>query len=52
MHDILKSYEWAKMRELLAMFKEGSTYDKALQEVYSFDTNGLEELWWAYVGTM
>jgi len=49
---LVDTYGWAKMRELLATFKEGSTYDKALQEVYGFDTNGLEELWRAYIGTM
>ncbi len=41
---------WAEMQELLAVFKEGSTYDKALQKVYGFDTNGLEEQWRAHVG--
>ena len=47
---LIDTYDWAKMRELLAIFKEGSTYDNALQEVYSLDTGGLEEQWRAHVG--
>jgi len=48
---LVETYGWAKMRELLTTFKEGSTYDKALQEVYGFDTDGLGELWRAYATT-
>ena len=44
---LVETYEWSKMRELLSIFKEGSTDDKALQQVYSFDIDGLEELWQA-----
>ena len=47
---LIDTYDWAKMRELLAIFKEGSTYDNALQEVYSFDTGGLEEQWRTHIG--
>ena len=47
---LIDAYDWAKIRELLATFKEGSTYDNALQEVYAFDTDGLEERWRAHVG--
>jgi hypothetical protein len=47
---LVDTYGWDKMRELLAVFKEGSTYDNALQEVYSFDTGGLEEQWRVHVG--
>jgi len=47
---LIDNYDWAKMRELLAIFKEGSTYDNALIEVYGFDTIGLEERWWAHIG--
>jgi len=47
---LIDNYDWAKMRELLAIFKEGSTYDNALIEVYGFDTNGLEERWRAHIG--
>jgi len=34
-----------KMHELLYTFREGSTYDGALKEVYSFDMDGLDEEW-------
>lgn len=46
---LVSSYGWEKMRELLAVFKEGSTYDNALQNVYSFDIDGLEEQWRVYL---
>ncbi len=47
---LVETYGWADMRELLDVFKEGSTYDNALQKVYSFDTGGLEEQWRAHIG--
>ncbi|MFC1995549.1 peptidase MA family metallohydrolase [Chloroflexota bacterium] len=47
---LVETYNWAAMRELLDVFKEGNTYDNALQMVYSFNVNGLEELWRAHVG--
>ena len=47
---LVETYGWADMRELLVVFKEGSTYDNALQKVYSIDIQGLEERWLAYVG--
>ncbi|MFC1908263.1 peptidase MA family metallohydrolase [Chloroflexota bacterium] len=47
---LVETYGWTKIRELLDVFKEGSTYDNALQKVYSFDTGGLEKLWRAQVG--
>ncbi len=40
---LIDTHGWAKMRRLLSVFKEGSTYDNALKEVYAFDTDGLEE---------
>jgi len=46
---LVETYGWAKMQELLAVFKEGSTYDNALQKVYSFNTDGLEEQWRAHI---
>jgi predicted RNase H-like HicB family nuclease len=33
------------MLELLYVFKQGSTYDDALEQVYSFDTAGLDDAW-------
>jgi hypothetical protein len=42
---LIDNYGWAKIRELLQVFKEGAAYDKALEQVYGFDTDGLEEQW-------
>jgi hypothetical protein len=42
---MINTYGWEKMRRLISIFKEGSTYDKALQTVYSFDINGLDTEW-------
>lgn len=47
---LVDTYGWDKVRKLLAIFKEGSTYDNALQEVYAFDTDGLEEQWRTHIG--
>lgn len=47
---LVDTYGWSDMREILAIFKEGSTYDNALQKVYSFNISGLEEQWRAQVG--
>ncbi|MCP4607506.1 MAG: hypothetical protein GY845_02155 [Planctomycetes bacterium] len=49
---LLDTYGWEKMRELLEVFKEGSTYDSGLNQVYSFDINGLEEEWLTYIGAI
>lgn len=42
---MIDTYGWEKMRLLISIFKEGSTYDKALQTVYSFDIDGLDTEW-------
>jgi hypothetical protein len=42
---LIEKYGWDKMRRLLDIFREGSTYDKALLAVYGFDTNGLDKEW-------
>ncbi len=47
---LVNTYGWIKMRELLTVFKEGSTYDNALKKVYDFDTSGLEKRWRTQVG--
>ena len=47
---LVDTYGWDKMRELIAVFKEGSTYDSAIREVYDFDTDGLEERWRTHIG--
>jgi hypothetical protein len=46
---LIEKYGWEKIRQLLAIFKEGSTNDKALQSVYSFNVSGLETEWRAYL---
>jgi len=42
---LIDGYGWGKMRDLLAIFKGGSTTDKALRAVYGFDRDGLDRLW-------
>jgi hypothetical protein len=33
------------MLELLLTFRQGSSYDGALEKVYDFDMEGLDDLW-------
>jgi hypothetical protein len=47
---LIETYGREKMAELLQTFKEGSTYDKALQRVYGFDTQTLDNEWRASLG--
>ncbi|MBI4284672.1 MAG: hypothetical protein HY670_02070 [Chloroflexi bacterium] len=47
---LIDTYGWPKIRDLLNVFKEGSTYDNALRKVYGFDTAGLEREWRAAIG--
>ena len=42
---LIETYGPAKFAELYAVFKEGSTVDKALLKVYGFDQGGLEDAW-------
>lgn len=42
---LLDSYGGDKMLELLDVFREGSTYDDALLEVYGFGMDTLDALW-------
>jgi len=42
---LLDNYGQDKMLDLLALLKQGSTYDEALTEVYGFDINGLDARW-------
>ena len=44
---LLDNYGQDKMLDLLALLKQGSTYDEALTEVYGFDIDGLDALWQA-----
>ena len=47
---LIETYGPAKFAELYAIFKEGSTADKALLKVYGFDQGGLEDAWRASLG--
>jgi hypothetical protein len=42
---LITSYGQDKMFELLSTFREGATYDGALEKVYGFDMDGLDALW-------
>jgi hypothetical protein len=42
---LLDNYGQGKMLNLLALLKQGSTYDEALTEVYGFDIDGLDARW-------
>ena len=46
---LITSYGQSKMLELLNTFRQGSSYDAALEKVYNFDTEGLDTLWQDYV---
>ena len=42
---LLDNYGQDKMLDLLALLKNGSTYDEALTEIYGFDIDGLDARW-------
>jgi hypothetical protein len=46
---LIDSYGWDKMRNLLLLFKEGATYDGALETIYSFDIDDLNTEWKSYL---
>ena len=46
---LISNYGQARMLELLNTFKQGSSYDGALNKVYGFDMDGLDALWREYV---
>jgi hypothetical protein len=46
---LISSYGPDKMLELLNTFREGSSYDGALNRVYGFDMDGLNTLWRDYI---
>jgi len=48
---LISNYGQAKMLELLLTFRQGSSYDGALEKVYGFDMDGLNNLWQDYVNT-
>ena len=47
---LIDKYGEDKFAELFATFKQGSTVDKAFQQVYGFDQDGLENAWRESVG--
>jgi len=42
---LLDNYGQGKMLNLLALLKQGNTYDEALTKVYGFDIDGLDARW-------
>lgn len=42
---LISTYGQPKMLELLGVFHQGSGYDGALQKVYGFDMDGLNQIW-------
>jgi len=46
---LISNYGRDRMLELLNTFRQGSTYDGALVQVYGFDMDGLNVLWRDYV---
>ena len=48
---LITNYGRGKMLELLNTFRQGSSYDGALEGVYGFDMDGLDALWRDYVTT-
>ena len=46
---LISNYGSDKMLELLNTFRQGSSYDGALEKVYGFDMDGLNTLWRDYV---
>lgn len=42
---LIQRYGHEKMLSLLRVFKQGSTYDNALEQVYGFNTTELDNLW-------
>ncbi len=47
---LLTTYGKDEMVQLLNVFHEGATYDDALQQVYGFDQDGLDQLWRKSIG--
>jgi hypothetical protein len=47
---LIGEYGKERMFELLGTFRQGSSYDGALEQVYGFDMDGLDALWQASLG--
>jgi len=48
---LISKYGQTQMLELLLTFRQGSSYDGALEKVYGFDMDTLDTLWQDYVTT-
>ena len=46
---LISKYGQTQMLELLLTFRQGSSYDGALEKVYGFNMDGLDTLWQDYV---
>jgi len=46
---LISRYGQGKMLELLSTFREGSSYDEAIEMVYGFNMDGLNTMWRDYV---
>ena len=46
---LINGYGQGRMLKLLNTFRQGSSYDAALEEVYGFDMDGLDGLWRDYI---
>jgi Peptidase MA superfamily len=49
---LISTYGEDKMHALLEVFSKGSTYDNALQSVYGFDSDGLNDRWLQYANDL
>jgi hypothetical protein len=47
---LLDAYGQEKMQQLLLVLAQGNGYDEALEQVYGFNVDGLEESWRAAIG--
>lgn len=47
---LIETYGQEKMIELLAALRDGLTPDKAVEQAYGFDVDGLEDAWRAAIG--
>ena len=47
---LIETRGWDKMQELLEVFSQGSTDEKAIREVYGWDYDTLESLWHSSLG--
>ena len=50
MNYLIETRGWDKMQELLDVFSQGSTDEKAILEVYGWDYDTLESLWRGSLG--